>query len=545
MKKRIFALLLALTMVIALLPATAAAERTVPKSLKILSIGNSHTVDATAYLYDIAKAHGVEEVIVGTLYVSGCSLAKHWNYASSEQAKYTYYKNESGTWTTTNSVTLRTGLVDEEWDYISIHESCNNAGLPARYATLDNLNQYLNEHKTNPDAKLVWNMAWAYQNGYVKTTDFALLYHSDQEFMQQSILSSVRARVSLRPDMHMVMPAGAAVQYARRLMGDKLNRDTVHLTTFGRVLVAYTWFCSLTGHDPNNFKYTEVAGSFDLANKKPKTPGMTMTQEDISILCQATASAISDPYMGTPELYLFEEGAVVYVPSAPSAGQVFPGYVFGSDTVADGALRTIFFPDDTVTENSNRYSTQFWYLKDGKVTNVADTAACDGRFGLHDVITAFDAASVTLDNGTHKDAASCTLGSIGSCGSEGRIGECAAQLTLDPKFSITDLRAAVLNGTESAATTLDAVKTLCDQGKAVVNTYAPNGAARAMLVLDHTLTVQVAPSENGSITLSTGGAGAADGSMVYAGVGTTVTLTFPIYKEGQEKQMPENQNIKL
>ena len=29
------------------------------------------------------------------------------------------------------------------------------------------------------------------------------------------------------------------------------------------------------------------------------------------------------------------------------------------------------------------------------------------------------------------------------------------------------------------------------------------------------------------------------------GVGTTVTLTFPIYKEGQEKQMPENQNIKL
>ena len=29
------------------------------------------------------------------------------------------------------------------------------------------------------------------------------------------------------------------------------------------------------------------------------------------------------------------------------------------------------------------------------------------------------------------------------------------------------------------------------------------------------------------------------------GVGTTVTLTFPVYKEGQEKTMPESKNIKL
>ena len=47
------------------------------RSLKILAIGNSFSVDAMEHLYGIAKDGGVENVLLGNLYIGGCSLATH------------------------------------------------------------------------------------------------------------------------------------------------------------------------------------------------------------------------------------------------------------------------------------------------------------------------------------------------------------------------------------------------------------------------------------------------------------------------------------
>ena len=47
----------------------------VPKTLRVLAIGNSFSVDAMEYLYQIAKDAGVEQVILGNLRVSGCTVA--------------------------------------------------------------------------------------------------------------------------------------------------------------------------------------------------------------------------------------------------------------------------------------------------------------------------------------------------------------------------------------------------------------------------------------------------------------------------------------
>ena len=43
-------------------------EPTIPKSIKILAIGNSFSDDATEHLFGILKDAGVEEVIIGNLY---------------------------------------------------------------------------------------------------------------------------------------------------------------------------------------------------------------------------------------------------------------------------------------------------------------------------------------------------------------------------------------------------------------------------------------------------------------------------------------------
>ena len=73
------------------------------KSLKILAVGNSFSADGMEYLYNIAKNAGIEEVILGNLYVGGCDLNTHYGYCMRDEAAYTYYKNTSGEWKIKNN----------------------------------------------------------------------------------------------------------------------------------------------------------------------------------------------------------------------------------------------------------------------------------------------------------------------------------------------------------------------------------------------------------------------------------------------------------
>lgn len=58
--------------------------------LKILTIGNSFSVDCMQFVYEIAQAAGVEKVKLGNLYISGCSLEKHLTNAKSDAKAYTF-----------------------------------------------------------------------------------------------------------------------------------------------------------------------------------------------------------------------------------------------------------------------------------------------------------------------------------------------------------------------------------------------------------------------------------------------------------------------
>ena len=90
------------------------------KTLKILAITSSFGLNTTQLLYDIAKAEGATDIIVGRLYISGCSLEMHVNNANSNANAYRYTKitSEDGIWKTTENVSLAQGLNDEPWDII-------------------------------------------------------------------------------------------------------------------------------------------------------------------------------------------------------------------------------------------------------------------------------------------------------------------------------------------------------------------------------------------------------------------------------------------
>ena len=99
--KRFIAIVLVLATVLPVLSACGKVEETpetttVPlatepeeeaKVLKVLTLGHSLAVNTGHMLALIAATEGFENLVVGTLYYSGCPLSKHVEFAASD-AKY-------------------------------------------------------------------------------------------------------------------------------------------------------------------------------------------------------------------------------------------------------------------------------------------------------------------------------------------------------------------------------------------------------------------------------------------------------------------------
>ncbi len=113
-------------------------------TLEILAIGNSFSCDALEYAWQIAQDLGIEKVVIGNLYIGGCSLNTHASNAISNSAAYTYYYNDSGTWQTISNYQISTAITERSWDYISMQQNSANSGLENTYnADLTELVRYV------------------------------------------------------------------------------------------------------------------------------------------------------------------------------------------------------------------------------------------------------------------------------------------------------------------------------------------------------------------------------------------------------------------
>ena len=107
--------------------------------MKILTIGNSFSVDSMKYVYQIAKATGIENIELGNLYISGCSLATHLRKASNDLPVYTYYTNNNGEWQENPSYKLADAVKSNDWDFISFQQSSAKSGVAETYDDLNAL----------------------------------------------------------------------------------------------------------------------------------------------------------------------------------------------------------------------------------------------------------------------------------------------------------------------------------------------------------------------------------------------------------------------
>ena len=249
-------------------------------NLKVLAIGNSFSDDGMHYLYDIAADYGVDNIVLGNLYIGGAELSLHASNAESEAAAYTYRKNTSGSWQSTASKSILNGLLDEDWDIITIQQASGKSGRSEFYEPyLTELIEYINENKTNPDARIIWHMTWAYQSNS-SHGEFPF-YGSNQMTMYNAILSTYEDVVAIKDDIKGVIPAGTAIQNIRTsYIGDTVTHDGYHLNSgVGRFTAALTWFKAITSL------------SIDDITFKPSG----VTEKDLDAIKEAVNNAVAKP----------------------------------------------------------------------------------------------------------------------------------------------------------------------------------------------------------------------------------------------------------
>lgn len=216
-------------------------------TLRVLAIGNSFSQDAVEqYLHELAEAAG-KPIIIGNLYIGGAPLARHLANVQADNAAYSYRKiTVDGRKATTEETSIRTALLDEPWDYVSLQQASTFSGLFDTYRQpLPALHHYI-DSITNGSVRYLWHQTWAYAGN--STHKGFVNYDNDQQTMYRAIMEA-SAQVGTLIPLDVLVPSGTAIQNARTsFIGDHLTRDGYHLDLhIGRFIAACTWFESLFG----------------------------------------------------------------------------------------------------------------------------------------------------------------------------------------------------------------------------------------------------------------------------------------------------------
>lgn len=142
-----------LSLAVASIPVTSPAEG---NTVRLLTIGNSFSRNATNHLDDLAKAGG-HTLIHRPIVVGGASLELHATKAQKHEAAP---GDKGGLYA--NGRSLEDELLAEKWDYVTIQQASIKSHDPATYRPFaDWLAAFI--RKNAPTATLLFHQTWAYR----------------------------------------------------------------------------------------------------------------------------------------------------------------------------------------------------------------------------------------------------------------------------------------------------------------------------------------------------------------------------------------------
>lgn len=221
--------------------------------MRILTIGNSFSDDATRYLHQIARSQGVHLEVVN-ICIGGCSLERHYRNMLGDKKDYMLCYNGSFTGFYT---TLEEALLSREWDVVTIqqvsHESPKKESF---YPYINELADYI--RTCQPKAKLLLQETWAYEEGSHRLT-VELGYESHKAML--SDVQEAYKEAAERAGFDGIIPSGTLFGMMLDRGIEKVHRDTFHASLgLGRYALGLLWFRYLTGKSvaENGFRELDV-----------------------------------------------------------------------------------------------------------------------------------------------------------------------------------------------------------------------------------------------------------------------------------------------
>ncbi len=210
--------------------------------IRVLAIGNSFSQDIVEqHLHELGKAEG-KTLIIGHLYIGGCSIQKHLTNLRGEKEAYSYRKiGEDGKKVTRPKSSIQYGLTDEPWDYIMVQQVSSFGGLHLSFEKF--LPEYMKRLRAevSSNVKFLLMQTWAYQSDSMHQ-NFAI-YDYDQAKMYKAIVKTYdKVFNDNKYDFYALVPNGTAIQNGRTYFGDALTRDGYHLD---KKIARYLGACTL------------------------------------------------------------------------------------------------------------------------------------------------------------------------------------------------------------------------------------------------------------------------------------------------------------
>ena len=297
------------------LTVAAAAAEDEDSVLKILGIGNSFTWDSMHMLYEVYRAENPDkQIVLGILNYSGCSLAKHVEFITADTGAYYYHKlssviyANSGTWEILSNTSMKTALLNEKWDIVSLQQNSSNTPNASTYnGDIGTIRQYIVE-TLGYEPEFAWNFTWGYPDdeellNTSTTAGFANSFKTNYGTtlnMYNKISAAVQEKIvggSYQFDY--LMPSGTAVQNAREYLTAKdLYRDYCHLNNLGRLVAAYTWYCELEGVTLTDLKLTQIPADLALTNEVSN--GVTTVDAELeNVIIESVNNAMANKFAVT------------------------------------------------------------------------------------------------------------------------------------------------------------------------------------------------------------------------------------------------------
>lgn len=216
--------------------------------MKILTIGNSFSDDATRYLHQIARKDGVN-LQVTNLSIGGCPLSIHYKTIFKENDMHNLVFNGFYTGFKAN---IQQALSNDDWDYVSLQQVSHKS---PKYETFQ---PYLSEladmiREIAPEAKILIHQTWAYAQDSKRLTD-ELGYTKHQDMFKDVKASYDKAAEEI--GAYKIIPCGEVFQKMLENGIEKIHRDGFHADFgVGRYALGLTWYRALTGNDVTNHKF--------------------------------------------------------------------------------------------------------------------------------------------------------------------------------------------------------------------------------------------------------------------------------------------------